>query len=314
MNFKDSLHILLDFVTHPYFTKETVEKEQGIIGQEIRMYEDNPDWRVLFNLLGALYHKNPVKTDIAGTVESIAKIDDQLLYRCYNTFYNLSNMSLTIAGNFDLDEVLVELDETLQPQEPVNISYCRADEPETVQKEYVEQKLSVSTPLFHVGFKVTPGSYGENVRNSIQDEMLIEIIAGEYTALYRMLYDRSLINQTFYGETMVGRDYLCNMFCGESREPKTVSEALCAEIRRLQSEGFSEETFMAAKATVYGRYLTALDTPEGVAGLLTAGGFSGVDPYELVEISASVTKEQLEKRLKVSFDITRRALSVVLPA
>ncbi|WP_312640611.1 EF-P 5-aminopentanol modification-associated protein YfmH, partial [Hydrogenoanaerobacterium sp.] len=114
-NFKESIEILLDFVTHPYFTEETVRKEQGIIGQEIKMYDDNPDWRVLFNLLGALYVNNPVRVDIAGTVESIAEIDADLLYRCYNTFYNLNNMVLVVAGNFEIDTVLEAADRILKP-------------------------------------------------------------------------------------------------------------------------------------------------------------------------------------------------------
>lgn len=312
-NFEASLEILLDFVTHPYFTEQTVQKEQGIIGQEIKMYEDDPDWRVMFNLLCALYHVNPVRIDIAGTTGSIAQISAELLYRCYNTFYNLGNMVLAVAGNFTVDSVLAVADRVLQCAEPVQIEYKRADEPREVYKKEWEQSLSVAVPMFSVGFKADPGPYEENIRGSILDEMLIEIIAGEASPLYRQLYDQSLINQTFYGEAMAGRDYLCNMFSGESRDPRAVQKALYGEIARLQHEGLDPEMFEVAKATVYGRYVGALDKSEGVAGLMVSGAFNGVGMFEVIDIAAGATIEALQQRLAGSFDIARSAISIINP-
>ena len=312
-NFADSLEILLDFVTHPYFTQQTVDKEQGIIGQEIRMYEDNPDWRVMFNLLRALYHKNPVRVDIAGTVESIAQINAELLYRCYNTFYSLSNMALAITGNFDVDEALRVADKVLGKGEPVKIEYRRSDEPESVCERLIEQKLAVSTPMFDIGFKAAPGSYAENIRHSILDEMLIEIIAGEISPLYRRLYDASLINGVFGGECMASRDYICSMFSGESSDPQEVYRLLTAEVARLQKEGIDDELFRVAKSIIYGRYVSAFDSVEGVAGLLMNGAFCGVPMYELVETAAAVTKDELERRLLEGFPVERSALSIIWP-
>lgn len=312
-NFSESLEILLDFVTHPYFTQATVDKEQGIIGQEIKMYEDSPDWRVQFNMLRALYHVNPVRVDIAGTVSSIADISADLLYRCYNTFYNLNNMILTVSGRFAVDDVLAVADKVLPNAEPVEIEYRRADEPGTVCQRFISQKLSVSTPMFYIGFKSAPGSYAENARFSILDEMLVEIIGGESSPLYRRLYDRSLINATFYGESMASRDYICSMFCGESKDPNAVFEEVCAEARRVAREGVDEELFAVAKATIYGRYVGAFDTTEGVAGLMISGSFCGMPMYDLVDTAASVTREMLEARVQESFDPERAVLSVVEP-
>lgn len=312
-NFADSLEILLDFVTHPYFTQQTVDKEQGIIGQEIRMYEDNPDWRVMFNLLRALYHKNPVRVDIAGTVESIAQINAELLYRCYNTFYSLGNMVLAVTGNFNVDEALRVADKVLGKGEPVKIEYCRSDEPREVCERLIEQRLAVSTPMFDIGFKAVPGSYAENIRHSILDEMLIEIIAGEISPLYRRLYDASLINGVFGGESMASRDYICSMFSGESSDPQEVYRQLTAEVARLQREGIDEELFSVAKSIIYGRYVSAFDSVEGVAGLLMNGAFCGVPMYELVDTAAAVTKKELEQRLSESFLVERSALSIIWP-
>lgn len=118
-NAEQALEILLDFVQSPYFTKQTVEKELGIIGQEIKMYDDDPQWRMMFSLLRAMYHTHPIKDDIAGTVESIAEITPEYLYRCYNTFYNLNNMALCVCGNCTEEEVLALCDKMLKRASPL---------------------------------------------------------------------------------------------------------------------------------------------------------------------------------------------------
>ena len=230
--FQESLEILLDCVTHPYFTKETVEKEQGIIGQEIRMYEDDPSWRVTFNLLDSLYHNNSVKVDIAGTIESIARIDADLLYRCYNTFYNLHNMVLTISGNFDPDEALQVADRVLKKAPPFEAVRRPQQEPESVVRKRVVQHLPVALPMFYIGFKSPDAGQKNNFCNVIFDEMLLDIITGETTELYRQLYNDGLINGSIYGETMAGRDYLCSMVSGESRDPDAVFARLTDGVAR----------------------------------------------------------------------------------
>ena len=140
-NFEENLETLMDYVQSPYFTKESVEKEQGIIGQEIRMYDDNAPWRVFFNFLGLLYQNNPVKLDIAGTVESIAEIDYELLYKCYNTFYNLSNMTLFVTGDFDTEKTLAIIEKNIKNNVPFSeeIKRIYPDEPKAVAGKYKEQ-------------------------------------------------------------------------------------------------------------------------------------------------------------------------------
>ena len=152
-NFNESLEILLDFVSRPYFTEETVAKEQGIIGQEIRMYDDSAEWRVMFNMLENMYHNHPVQLDIAGTVESIAEITPELLYDCYYTFYNLNNMVLCIAGDMEPEDILKTADRLLKPCEKHDIKSYFEDEPYEIVSDYVEQKFPVSVPLFNLGFK-----------------------------------------------------------------------------------------------------------------------------------------------------------------
>lgn len=313
--FEESLAILLDFVRRPYFTKESVQKEQGIIGQEIRMYDDSGDWRVMFNLLEALYQNNPVRIDIAGTVESIAKIDADLLYRCHRTFYNLNNMVLSVAGNFDIDTVLKVADRVLKPDpKPVEIERKTFDEPDAIDQPLVEQKLSVAAPLFEYGFKGKSGTPRENLLNQILDELLAEIIGGEASPLYRRMYDAGIINSTFDNEIMAGRGYMCAMFSGESRDPKRVAEEIRKEIERLRKEGIDPELFALCKRAAYGRYIGMYGRTESVAGLMTTAYFSDLkDIYEPLQIVADATIEQLEQRLRVAFDPTKAALSIVWP-
>ncbi len=311
--FKETLSILLDFVTKPYFTQQTVEKEQGIIGQEIRMYDDNPDWQVFFNLLGALYQKHPIRVDIAGTVESIAQINADLLYRCYRTFYNLNNMVLAIAGNFEVDTVLELCDQILKPAENIVIERTPVDEPLQVAQKRVEVHLPVAVSLFQIGFKGRSLSPSENFKGQILDEVLLEILAGESSPLYRRLYDKGLINSTFVGEILCGRDYISMLFSGESRDPDQVYEAICQEVAKVQKEGIDPETFARVKKSVYGRYIGMYSRVDAVAGLMVQADFAGIGVYEILDVLSQITKEQLEERLASIYQVEHSALSVVSP-
>ena len=200
-HFEESLEILLNFVQSPYFTEKTVEKEQGIIGQEIRMLQDRPGWKVLFNLLNALYVNHPVKVDIGGTVESIAEINSDLLYRCYRTFYNANNMVLAIAGNFDYKKALEIVDRCIKPADSLIQADSRMpQEPLSVAKKVIEDKLEVSVPLFNIGYKELPLFGYDLVKALAEFEILTEIITGEGSRFYREAYDSNLINSTFSSE------------------------------------------------------------------------------------------------------------------
>ena len=222
-NILPSLDILLEFVQDPYFTKETVQKEQGIIGQEIRMGEDQPNRRVLFNMLKGLFHKHPVRVDIAGTVESIAKITPELLYRCYYRYYNLHNMVLVVAGRITPDEVMDACDRLLKPAEEWVPDNYTVDEPATVAQEYVEDHMAVSAPLFYIGFKEPVVSHSPKMLAGAR--MLIDLICGKSSPLYTRLLAEGLINDQFEAEYFGGPDYGIWLFGGESADPKRVARA-----------------------------------------------------------------------------------------
>ncbi|MDR2909393.1 MAG: insulinase family protein, partial [Oscillospiraceae bacterium] len=244
----------------------------------------------------------------------IAKIDSELLYRCYNTFYNLGNMTLAVAGNFEPADVLEAADRILKPAPELPVERGIADEPEGVRTALVEQRLPVAQPLFQLGFKGTPGKNPkETLWMKIADEVLSDVIAGDSTALYRSLYDQELINQVFEAEAMATRDYALTCFSGESREPEKVRDIILAEIKRLIAEGIDPAVFDRVKKAVYGRYIGMYGRPDALAGLLVTAQFSDSGAYDVLEILAGLTLDDLQSRLPVSFNPGRCSLSVIRP-
>ncbi len=257
-NWQENLEILLDFVKAPYFTEETVQKEQGIIGQEIRMYQDNPDWQVLFNLLRGLYISNPVRIDIAGTVESIAQINAELLYSCYKTFYNNSNMCLAVAGNVTVQEVAAIADKVLKKEEPVEFEQIVPEEPERVERPYTEEKLGVETPKFALGFKEKVKGIAPTPKETLLYNLALEIICGKFSPLYTRLIDEGLINTAFGKEYFTGRGFAAALFTGESKDPEKVRAAISDEIERLRKDGISQEDFEVCIKKKYGAEIYSL--------------------------------------------------------
>ena len=310
----ESLEILLDFVQHPYFTEQTVKKEQGIIGQEIRMYDDTPGWRVLFNLLEALYHTHPVKIDIAGTTESIARITPALLYECYGTFYNLNNMALCVAGGVDPDRVLALCDRMLKPSKPVAVRRIFDPEPESIVTPRREQKLSVAVPLFELGFKESVAGGRADERQLAATDILLEALAAPASPLYRRLLDAGLINEaSFASEYFEGPGYACVLFAGESKNPDRAAEMIRAEADRFRREGIGREAFRRAKNAVFGRNVGALDQVESIANSMIAMNFAGRELFSYLSAVAETDEASVLARLDTQLRPETSALSVVTP-
>ena len=309
--FYDNLKILLSFVQSPYFTKETVEKEQGIIGQEIRMYDDSPAWRVMFNMLGGMYHNHPVKIDIAGTVESIAQIDHNLLYKCYNTFYNPANMFICIAGNVDAEKVLKQIKEGILPSDRVEITRIKDDEPEDVVKPYIEQKLAVAQPMFCFGYK--ENADGErNIKDKICTALLLDILVGDASPLYKELVNEGLINDEFSYEYFTGDGYSAVIFEGESDNPEAVAEKIKCEITRLKDEGIDKKLFSAMRCAMYGNAIRMFNSVESIAMQMVDCAMNDSGLFDEIKYLRSVTVEDVYKRLSL-LDNDKTVLSVINP-
>ncbi len=307
--FEENLEILLGFVSSPYFTKETVQKEQGIIGQEIVMYDDSPDWRVMFNLLKALYHKNPVRIDIAGTVESISHIDDKLLYECYNTFYNPDNMFLVIVGDFDEEKILELIDKKLKPRECVSIKRKKADEPKEILESYTECKLAVSQEVFMIGFKDEADGYVSDLR-AVSMEILLEMLCSKASSLYKRLMEEGLIGKEPETEYFVTRDVACVLIGGEGNQGKRISEEVLKEAENMRKNGIDKELFEIIKRAKYGEAVMSFDNVQSIASRLVSSAVSGNGAYEEIEALRNVSPDDVEKCLEL-FKEENMALSVV---
>lgn len=309
-NFKESLEILLDFVQDPYFTDETVAKEQGIIGQEIKMYDDSPDWKVMFNLLECMYHNHPVKIDIAGTVESIAEITPEKLYQCYNTFYNLNNMALCVCGNVTLDEVLEVADRLLKPSDDVKITNYFEDEPYEVVKNFTEQHLPVAVPMFHIGFK-GKGDRRTTVVEQAGLDVLLAMIFSSVSPLHKELLDKELINQSFDYEVFEGPGYFSILLGGESRKPEDVYSHIMDYVKTLKENGLSEEDYMICKKAVYGDTMSALNSNTSIGNNLMDSHFTNREFFSYVEAVYNLSFDDVKSAFDMFIDHNNTALSVI---
>lgn len=310
--FYDNLEILLDFVQHPYFTEETVAKEQGIIGQEIRMYDDSPGWRVMFNMLGCMYHNHPVKIDIAGTVESISKIDAKLLYKCYETFYNPSNMFVCVVGNVDTEKVLKQIEASITEKEPVTIERGEFFEPQGVVSNYVEQSLEVALPLFCYGYKQKISTPNRRLKSKVCAALLLELICGDSSPLYAKLVREGLINDEFGTEYFTGHGYAAVIFEGESSDPKRVAEEISKEIERIRIEGIDKKLLSAVRCGMYGDAVRRFNSVESIATQFVECAMTDTDLFEELKLLKTVTAEDVYKRLDL-FDSANAVLSVITP-
>ena len=283
-NFLNSLKILLNFVQSPYFTKQNVEKERGIIEQEIKMNEDDPYWVNFFNCLNAMYENSSVKIKIAGNENSIKKIDESLLYCCYENFYCLNNMALVVAGNFDSKQVLNLVEKELKPTENKKIERIFKKEPEKVKKNFCENRMPIKTPIFSIGFKLTPIKQKEEIlKTKIGLEVLREILFEEGSKLYRCFSEESLVvGAQLEFEILFGPNYFAFILTGESLNPKKVLEKISQEIA-AKKNNIEEQEFVLAKKTLYKETIKQLSRPLKVAEFLTDNFVQGLDQTDVLQ-------------------------------
>lgn len=314
-HFEKNLKILLSFVTVPYFTDESVEKERGIIGQEIRMVEDTPDWQVYEKLLACLYRTSPARIPIAGTVESIAEITADTLYACHKAFYDPKNMVLCIVGDVNAEEIL-SVAEELTPEshgEIITRDYG-ADEDMTVAKKESRSAMEVNMPQFLVGFKCRACENGDELlRQCLIGEMACDILLGDSSPLYHRLYDDGLINGSFGGgfDQLPGIAYL--YAGGESTQPEAVSAAILSEAERLGREGIDETFYQQIRRASFGASLRELNSFENIAVSLADGYFRGFDAFRFPEAYDSISRADIEQFLRENVVEARRAVSIIEP-
>ena len=311
-NFYEALDELMDYVQHPYFTDENVEKEKGIIGQEIMMYDDCPEWKVYLNTLEAMYHNHPVKLDITGTIETISHIDKEILYKCYNTFYNPSNMALVVCGDFNPEELLEEIKKRLiNNKANGEIKRIYPEEPESIVKEKIEQNMEVSIPLFTIGIKDTSKDDNGKVKKHIAIEILLNMIIGKSSNLYKDLYDNGIIYGVPSLDYEFSKGYAHIVISGQAKDPELVYEKIKLEINKIKENGINKEDFERIKKMIYGDYVKEYNEVADIARMFLADYFKGINSFDYLEEIETINEQYTESILKNLFDEEKMVISVV---
>lgn len=316
--FEQNLNLLLEFVETPYFTRESVEKEKGIITQELRMYEDEPEWQVLLNLLRCLYHNHPVRIDIGGTVESIQKIDVDTLYKCYNTFYHPSNMILFVTGCIEPEEVfsLVEKQENkkhMGAQPPIERIY--PEEPGFINTAASTVRLDVSEPMFLMGFKDTDVGYDgyELLKKELSIGILMEVLFGKSSEMYERLYEEGLIDDRFSFSYECQKDYGFCTIGGETRDPERLHKEILESISKNKDRGISKEDFTRVKKKFLGDFIQGFNSVEFIATSFVSYYHKNIDIFDYMKALEDIKFEDVVGRLYSFFDFSRHAASTVMP-
>ena len=308
-HFEQAFEILLDFVQNPYFTEESVQKERGIIVQEIQMYQDSPGSKVYSNLMKAMYLDHPIKNDVAGTVESISQITPELLYQCYNTFYNPNNMVLAVAGKVDPQEVLAMCDRLFLPKEKLEIVSRNPEDNGRIVQPFIEEELDVPFPLFQLGFKESWRQLSE--RERILSGIIRNAVFGPISDFYDRMIRKQLINPGFGHNSIEVEGAMASVFQGMSRFPEALRDEIFEEIERVKREGISPRIFECARRSSYGGNITAFNCTEDIADNLQDDIMFGIDTFGLLKAAASVTVEEANELFRRQYDISNSSLSVV---
>ncbi|VTR58252.1 peptidase M16 domain-containing protein [Actinobacillus pleuropneumoniae] len=316
-NIHENLETLIDFVQNPYFTDQNVEKEKGIIGQEINMYQDNPDWRVYFGLIEAMYKVHPVHIDIAGTVESIGTITKEDLYTCYNAFYHPSNMLLFVVGGVDPEETmnLIRSNQARKSYDKQgSIERLFDPEPQGVEEKRRESRLAVSLPKCLFGFKEKQVglSADEQLRRDLTTKLMMDLLFGSSTELYQKLYDEDLISDSFGHEYNSSPQYAFSAVGGDTKDPDQLLERIRTEVDKLKAAGFQASDFERARKKKMGGYLRMLNSPENIAHEFTRYQFRGADFFNVLPVYESITLDDVNRRLQEHVDWNQLAVSIVV--
>ncbi len=319
-NFEKNLKLLLQMVKKLVLTDENVEKEKGIILQEIAMYKDNPQWQIYYELLNALYVNSPIRYDVAGTPDSVKSFSKDTLEDLYKRFYRPDNMAVICSGDFNpskAEEIIERAFESKPGPESEDISKRDyGTEPREVNKAYTESQMSVARPVFMLGYKdIGPqsGAHKSYTQTAAATQVLLELLAGEGSELYMSLYKDGLIDESFGGEFMQGTFFGTAMFSGTSDKPKTIAERVSAEADRLRKGGIDGGNLERVKRKLLGRYIQGLDQIADAVSIqadLFTKSANLADPARSIEI---VDAESVHRRLNTLFVPEACSLAVIHP-
>ncbi len=315
-NFYENLEILLNFVQTPYFTEENVEKEKGIIAQEIRMYEDDAEQTCMYNCLEAMYEKHPVRVNIAGTVEEIMKTTPELLYKCYNTFYHPSNMALICVGDLDENKIFEYVEKCIKTEEPHGkITQVFPDENKNAYKRRIEARFDIPVPMFMVGFKdpATGGTSDEMLKRETLTNCILKVLFGRSSAFYKKLYDRGIINKTFSAFYEYEDSCGYAAFFGESEKTDEIEKEIFSTVEKAKQDGLDPDSFERAKKVLCGQFMSVLDNVENLGNEYMFAYHRGINLLDYAKICDGITLDMAQERIKELFSEEQCSTSIVLP-
>ena len=314
-NFEDCLRLLLEFVSTPYFTEESVEKERGIIDQEIGMNLDAPDSVIFDKLMESLYHQHPIRVPILGTRETIREITPEVLHACHKAFYSPGNMLLCVVGDVEPETVTAIAREMLGTKEqPVGVKMRPWQEPMTVRESETSASMEVAMPMFDLAFKCEPVGTGDAaIRTEMVADLAAEALFGESSELYLKLYEEGLIDSSFGGgfETIDGCAML--MCSGDSENAYAVREAILGQAEKITKEGIPEKNFLRMKRSALGRRIRGLDSFDATCFRVCAYHFSDFDYFRFPEVYRSIQATEICGFLNRVVKRERCSLSVINP-
>lgn len=312
-HFYEGLDELMDYVQNPYFTDQNVEKEKGIIGQEIGMYDDDPGWQLYINAMDCLYEKNPIKVDTAGTVETISGINPEMLYKCYNTFYHPSNMVLIVVGDFEPEAILAEIKKRLKDNEARGeITRIYPEEKLEINKKYVEKEMEVSLPLFMIGFKDNiKDKYNEVVKRHIAIEIILNMLIGKSSNLYNELYKEGYLLSQPDLEYEFGNEYSHVLIGGQSKNPQKVYEKIAEKIQEMKNNDINVREFERIKKKIYGDYAVEYNNVADIGRMFASDYIKGINSFEYMDKFEEIDAEYAKQVLKEIFTEDKMIMSVI---
>ncbi|MCI8486444.1 MAG: insulinase family protein [Clostridia bacterium] len=313
-HFYEGLDELMDYVQNPYFTDDNVEKEKGIISQEIRMYDDEPGWQLYMSVLDCLYKENPIKIDIAGTVDSIRKINKDTLYKCYNTFYVPNNMTLVVCGNFQPQEILKQVkDRLIKNTIEDKIERIYPEIEQKINKKNIEKEMNVSMPLFAIGFKDIEGMNDEIVKKHIAIEILLNILVGKSSNLYKELYDAGTILEEPDMDYEFSKQYAHVVISGQSEKPEDIYNKLKKQIEEYIKNGLDSKHFERIKKKVYGDYVVEYNNISDISRMFLSDSMKNISSFDYIEQYNQVSKDYTQKILKEIFNTDSMVMAIIKP-
>ncbi len=311
-HFYEGLDELMNYVQNPYFTDENVEKEKGIISQEIKMYDDDPGWQLYMSVLDCLYKNNPIKIDIAGSVDSIKNITPEVLYKCYNTFYAPNNMTLVVCGDFEPNKILNDIKNRLTKEITHDkLERIYPEKENEINKKNIQKNMNVSIPLFAIGFKDIKGIDDDIVKKHIAIEILLNMLIGKSSNLYKKLYNDGILLEEPDMDYEFSKQYAHVVISGQSENPDEIYKELEEKIKEYKENGLDSKHFERIKKKVYGDYVVEYNSISDIARMFLADSMKNISSFDYIEQYNQISKEYAEKILEEIFNTDFMVMSTI---